>query len=218
MSMSVANVIESITNVPNDGAVHSFNGFELSIVIVVLALSVVGVALARRKKRTGLSRVVDKRTPPQLISQSSIDENPTSAPMPAWPSPHLTCEGISQEWREFVSERLVELNPQQNMDEVIWALGVVDFLDELKESEVEASSGEQDISVSLCRELLNVLSSKGFAVVDSETWNPDLQRAVVVVRKSDATETKILGKGSTGLSRDGKIIRKQEVKIEMKGD
>ena len=219
MSMSATNVIEASTNVPNGGAVASSNGLVFSIALVVLVLSVVGVALAKRKKHTSLSREVDVCIQPQPISQSPIGENPDSAPIPEWPSPHMmTGEGISQEWREFVAERLNELDPRQNIDETKWALGVVDFLDELKESELEAFSAERAISTSLHHELLDVLSSKGFAVVESEAWNPDLQRAVAVVRKPDATETKILGKGATGLARNGKIIRKQEVKIEMKGN
>lgn len=135
-----------------------------------------------------------------------------------WPSPNVTDEGVSQEWSEFVTERLEELRPQPDTEESKWALGVVDFLDELKESESEASSTERNISASLQRELLGVLSTRGFAVVDSETWNPDLQRAVAVVRKPDVIATTILKKGATGLSKNGKIIRKQEVKIEMKGN
>ena len=135
-----------------------------------------------------------------------------------WPSPNVTDEGVSQEWGEFVTERLEELRPQQDIEESKWALGIVDFLDELKESESEASSAERSISTSLQNELLNILSTRGFALVDSEAWSPDLQRAVAVVRKPDAIKTTILKKGSTGLSRNGKIIRKQEVKIEMKGN
>ena len=135
-----------------------------------------------------------------------------------WPSPNVTDEGVSQEWGEFVTERLEELRPQQDVEESKWALGIVDFLDELKESESEASSAERNVSASLQRELLNILSTRGFAVIDSKTWNPDLQRAVAVVRKPDVIKTTILKKGSTGLSRNGKIIRKQEVKIEMKGN
>ena len=216
--MSATNVMESTANEPNDGAVPSSNGLGCSIALVVIVLSVVWIVLAKRKKHTSLSQEVDACTPARSSSQSPTVENPTSASATEWPRPNVTGEGISQEWREFVAERLDELNPRQNMDEMKWALGVVDFIDELKESDAEASSTERDISASLRCEMLDALSSKGFAVVDSEIWNPDQQRAVAVVRKPDATETKILGKGATGLARNGKIIRKQEVKIEMKGD
>lgn len=215
--MSATNVIESTTDVSNDGVVPSSNGLGLSVVLVAFALSVVWIVLAKRKKHTSLSQEVGACIPARSSSQSPTVENPTSASATEWPSPNVTGEGISQEWREFVVERLDELNPQQNMDETKWALGVVDFLDELKESDAEASSTERDVAASLRHEMLDLLLSKGFAIVDSETWNQDLQRAVAVVRKPDATETKILDKGATGLVRNGKIIRKQEVKIEMKG-
>jgi len=220
-----ATVIVSTANASCDDEGPAGYGFWpwLTLAIVVLALSVVGAFLIIRKKCPGSPCEDDAHTPPlptppQPISSSSIVETTTPPPIVAWPCPPEASDGVSQDWREFVVERLDELNPQQNKDETKWALGIVDFLDELKESDLEASSAGRDISASLGHKLVDILSSKGFTVVDSETWNPDLQRAVAVVRKPDATETIILGKGATGLSRNGKIIRKQEVKIEMKGD
>ncbi len=134
-----------------------------------------------------------------------------------WPSPPLPENGISGEWIEFVCQRLDELAPKNNLDETKWALGVIDFLDELKESDAESSPSERDRSTALRQTLVARLAAKGFAPVDSGEWNPDLQRAVAVIRKPDAPGTTIWGKGATGLSRGGKIIRKQEVKIETKG-
>ena len=95
---------------------------------------------------------------------------------------------------------------------------MVDFLDELKEAGLTATEQERVASRALADQLLALLTEKGFTLLDSDEWNPDKQRAVAVVRKPDATGTKIMGKGSTGLSRNGRIIRKQEVKIEMKGN
>ena len=186
------------------------------VIVVVLAVVFFRKRLSsfRQKKiGDGLSLSVAEE------KNSGSQELDTPKPIEfEWPSPNVMREGVSQEWGEFVTERLEELRPQQGIEESKWALGVVDFLDELKESESEASTAERNISVSLQRELLDILSKRGFAVLDSETWNPDLQRAVAVVRKPDVIKTTILKKGSTGLSRNGKIIRKQEVKIEMKGN
>ena len=88
----------------------------------------------------------------------------------------------------------------------------------LKESEADASEMERTEARNLADRLKAALKSKGFVLVDSDVWNPDKQRAIAVERKPDATGTKILGKGSTGLARNGTIIRKQEVKIEKKGN
>ena len=135
-----------------------------------------------------------------------------------WPVAPEAAGNISKDWAEFVRDRLGELDPASCDNETKWALGVVDFLDELKDADAEASSEERASSASLRVALLSCLSNKGFALEDSDEWNPDKQRAVAVVRKPDATVTTILGKGSTGLSRNGKIIRKQEVKIVTKGN
>ena len=194
----------------------------MSFAVLVPVIAVVLVALFFRKRfRYFRQKKIGKELSLPTIeeTESGSQELDTSKPVEIeWPSPNVTDEGVSQEWREFVTERLEELRPHQDIEESKWALGIVDFLDELTESESEASSAERNISVSLQRELLDILSKRGFAVLDSETWNPDLQRAVAVVRKPDAITTTILKKGSTGLSRNGKIIRKQEVKIEMKGN
>lgn len=191
---------------------------------VLVAVAVVTSVVVFFRKRFWISRPKEENADkfPLLAAEekdygSQIRD--TSKPVELeWPSPNVRREGVSQEWGEFVTERLEELRPQQDIYESKWALGIVDFLDELKESESEASSTERALSTSLRHELLDILSKRGFAIVDSETWNPDLQRAVAVVRKPDAIKTTILKKGSTGLSRNGKIIRKQEVKIEMKGN
>lgn len=209
-------VVVLATNVPCDDEGHIGYGFWpwSALALVVLALSVFVAIMAIRKKRLrksekGLRCEQSSQGKPLSIIEKIIESTMCVDPCPL---------PMDSDWKDFVSERLEELRLREGMDETKWALGVVDFLDELKESDAEASSRERDISAALRNEMLDVLSSKGFAVVDSETWNPDLQRAVAVVRKPNATETKILGKGATGLSRNGKIIRKQEVKIEMKGD
>ncbi len=191
---------------------------------VLVAVAVVTSVVVFFRKRFGIPRPKEENADkfPLLATErkdSGSQIRDTSKPVELeWPSPNVRREGVSQEWGEFVTERLEELRPQQDIDESKWALGIVDFLDELKESGSEASPAERSISTSLQNELLNILSTRGFELVDSETWSPDLQRAVAVVRKPDTITTTILKKGSTGLSRNGKIIRKQEVKIEMKGN
>lgn len=153
-------------------------------------------------------------------SNTHVQPEPQAKPSvaPPWPTAPAVGGGISDNWAEFIRERLCELDPTSYADETKWALGVVDFLDELKEAESEASPEERKVSATLCMALLSSLASRNFKPVDSDEWNPERQRAVAVVRKPDATGTKILGKGSTGLSRNGKIIRKQEVKISTKGN
>ncbi len=192
----------------------------LAILVPVIVVVLAVVFFRKRLRFLGQKKIGVGLSLPVAAGKDSVSQelNTRKGIDFEWPSPKVTDEGVSQEWGEFVTERLEELRPQQGIEESKWALGVVDFLDELKESESEASTAERNISVSLQRELLDILSKRGFAVLDSETWNPDLQRAVAVVRKPDVIKTTILKKGSTGLSRNGKIIRKQEVKIEMKGN
>lgn len=163
--------------------------------------------------------------PPVYVSGTSTLEpsatRESSRPHPVlsvpWPQPPVVGSGISPDWAEFISDRLRELDPASCVNETKWALGIVDFLDELEEASAEATNEERALSAKFRTALLAILVDNGFATLDSNQWNPGTQRAVAVVRKPDATETTILGKGSTGLSRNGKVIRKQEVKISTKG-
>lgn len=185
-----------------------------TIVIVV----VVAIVLVLRRFRPHKTPIAETPGPPFHTTESASSAEKMFSETIHWPKPPATREDISADWSAFVKDRLNELDPSANQDETKWALGVVDFLDELKEADAESSAAEQTESASLRVSLLDILASQGYAQVDSDEWNPDRQRAVAVVRKPDATGTKVLGKGSSGLSRNGKIIRKQEVKIETKGN
>ena len=204
--------------------IHHHSLWFVTVVVGILALAAaVGFLAVRRTRKSSNPNPETKSTatkpaialPPFQPNEPRTEtESRQSYP---WPIAPQIGDGISQDWAEFVKERLDELDPKTNTDETKWALGVVDFLDELKEADAEASVAEQTTSASLRASLLALLSSKGYEPVDSDEWNPNKQRAVSVVRNPDVAGTKILGRGSTGLSRNGKIIRKQEVKIETKG-
>lgn len=197
--------------------------FVFAVITIVAMVGIVATIMFlrnRRKPKCGPVRRPDPIPLPPMPPTASTPSPSPIAPLPpsTWPQPPVPGHGISTDWAEFVRERLGELDPASCDNETKWALGVVDLLDELKEADAEASSEERASSASLRVALLSCLSNKGFALEDSDEWNPDKQRAVAVVRKPDATVTTILGKGSTGLSRNGKIIRKQEVKIVTKGN
>ena len=210
----------TIGSVRSSGSEPSSYGWWMPFAILVPIIVVVLVVVAVRRRFSGLpqKRIGGRLSSLAVEEKDSGSQESITCTQCEWPSPIMTGAGVSQEWSEFVTERLEELKPRQDGDESKWALGIVDFLDELKESDAEASPAERDVSTSLQHELLTVLSSRGFETIDSESWNSGLQRAVAVVRKPDVIKTTILKKGSTGLSRNGKIIRKQEVKIEMKGN
>lgn len=133
-----------------------------------------------------------------------------------WPKVPEEREDLSAGWKEFVRDRLFELSLYNSIEESCHALSVVDFLDELRSADIDASEEERDFSLKIQSEIKNILIENGYTVLDSTEWNPEIQRAVFVEHKPDAEDTKIIGKGASGLARRGKIIRKQEVKIIMK--
>ena len=166
-----------------------------------------------------LASVQDGKPPisPYTDMTGSVSVPSQKSPIvPTWPSAPQSGTGLSSDWLSFVSDRLAELSPPDG-SKPAWALGVVDFIDELKESDGEASQQEQAESAKLRESLTAFLTFHEYELLDSDTWDSAKQRAVAVHRSLDAMGPRILGKGSTGLARSGKVIRKQEVKLEQPG-
>lgn len=111
----------------------------------------------------------------------------------------------SEDVRELVKERDAEL--VRRLED--WALEVVDAMDEI--SRIPHEKGIAAYVESLrCQ-----LATQNCTLIDSDIWNPELQRAVKV---QDATQPggspRIIRKVSTGLQVRGKLVRKQSVVIE----
>lgn len=111
----------------------------------------------------------------------------------------------SEDARELVRERDAEL--VRRLED--WALEVVDAVDEI--SRIPHEKG----TIAYVERLRSQLSMQECTLIDSDEWNPELQRAIKV---QDAAQPggspRIIRKVSTGLYVRGKLARKQAVVIE----
>lgn len=113
----------------------------------------------------------------------------------------------------FFTERVQEAL-ESEIGSTEWACLLADFADELQMMRAAQSPQGQkllDIFLSAIRE---DLSREGGELLDSDEWDPQIQRAVEVVHTGrDGEKEQIDRKDSFGLRLRGKLLRKQNVKL-----
>ncbi len=94
------------------------------------------------------------------------------------------------------------------------ALAAVDFWDELNGMRCAYTGDDQRCIIQLSELLLQPLSENGCERLDSDSWQPDIQRAIDIdTTLPPGSEPKIVEKYSSGLRVRGRLIRKQEVHL-----
>ena len=130
----------------------------------------------------------------------------------------LADKKISNETRAFLEDRLeglVIVSPMNEDGILRWGQSAVSMIDEL--ALLRAHISDEDLRVvdfvrgCIC----DKMKEMNLALIDKETWDSSCQRAVSVVRSDTAVETKILKKKACGMTFKGKVIKKQEVEVEM---
>lgn len=95
------------------------------------------------------------------------------------------------------------------------ALEAVNLYDEINSFHhaYEATNDYHFLAI-LKAEIKAELIKHGCVLLDSDTWNPDIQRAIKITRTESApVDPFITSKHATGLSVNGQLIRKQEVEL-----
>lgn len=130
----------------------------------------------------------------------------------------LADKRFSSETRSFLEDRLeglVIVSPMNEDGILRWGQSAVSMIDEL--ALLRAHISDEDLRVvdfvrgCIC----DKMKEMNLALIDKETWDSSCQRAVSVVRSDTAVETKILKKKACGMTFKGKVIKKQEVEVEM---
>lgn len=118
------------------------------------------------------------------------------------------------ELREFLTDRLTTLHHRANEPEQ-WVLPAVDFLDELEALE-NYTAADLAILAELAEGLQAALAGAGAELLAPPQWDPALQRAVKVnfVLDSNA-EPEVVKTFATGVKLAGRLLRKQEVELNM---
>ncbi len=88
---------------------------------------------------------------------------------------------------------------------------IVDRIDDLRAIAANPDAQNTDIVISFRKHLVEILSACHAELIHSEQWDPSLQRAISKEPTPNITAPAILRHGSSGISRSGQLIRKQEV-------
>ena len=214
---------------------HLFSGIALWLligpIILVLAVLFIGVLISRasavravqksyapKDEKRSIDDILDRSIPPYREQPRSdvqsahlpgkIErEEPILSPAS---EPRQTVEGIiefinSEDVRELVRDREFEI--VRRLED--WASEVADTIDEISHMLPETGIA------AYLDHLRSQLAALDCTLIDSDKWDPEIQRAVKV---QDATtpgsSPRIIRKISIGLRVRGKLIRKQSVIIE----
>ncbi len=120
--------------------------------------------------------------------------------------------------RELIRDRITEYNSDYD-DVERWALGVIDLVDEIVYMEKSYTEAEKTLMEELTQSLRDNLKSRECEVIDVDEWTPAKQRAIKVNRVlPSGSPYKIVRKGASGLIVRGRLIRKQEVIVDIPED
>lgn len=125
---------------------------------------------------------------------------------------------LTDDTRAFLEDRLEGLvidSPMKEERVLEWGQNVVSLIDEIKLLRTRASADDLTAVDKVADCLREKMKDMNLALIDEEEWNPSCQRAVAVMRSETASKTKILNKKSCGMTFNGKVIKKQEVEVEM---
>ena len=132
---------------------------------------------------------------------------------PRWPLLEEYQGRVSEETFDYFTYRLVDISPEKHLVNHKWAIAVVDFLDELRDSSAEWPLDEVPKIVALASAVEGYLEHCGYGCLDVDQWDASKQRAVATQHDASLPEMTILQKGATGLMYQGEVIRKQEVVV-----
>lgn len=130
----------------------------------------------------------------------------------------LVTKELSSQTRAFLEDRLDGVAIDSPMSEdlaVKWGLRVASLIDEITLLRTHVAEDDLRIVDMVYNATLDKMRELNFALLDEDQWNPSFQRAVSVVRSETVTETKILRKKACGMTFNGRVIKKQEVEVEM---
>lgn len=119
---------------------------------------------------------------------------------------------LSDGFRELVENRVAALHSIEN-DEDGWGLKAVDLYDELQRLVDSSFEGERHVLNAILSRIASELDTKGFAQIKLSEWNPEFQNAVVVTQGECSEGIKVIDTISSGVKRNGQVLRKQEVSI-----
>lgn len=118
--------------------------------------------------------------------------------------------------RTMIQERTAPLMQWQSSDMVRWGLEALSVTEEWRKLLPLYPLPDCEKLQQLIDCLCDIMVQYGFEILDSKTWNPEIQRAVKVNRTADnASEPTIERYFSRGLRYQGILIRKQEIELTL---
>lgn len=142
---------------------------------------------------------------------------PRKGSFPSLPLNHIAVEVASTEIKEFLYGVVARIRKEEPILEIDLSFSfieeVVDRIDDLAIIKRKADSDDAAKIEQFVACLTELLRCAGIELLHSESWNPELQRALSKTPRPGILEPTIESYGSTGFTQHSKLIRKQEVML-----
>lgn len=173
---------------------------------LLLSLSTAAWIIRKWRAASGKAQKQVQEPPRPLNAQTPVVLNFQTAfeLLPSFANVHL---------RGLLEDRLCTICLERKTENK--ALEAVNLLDEIDTfHQAYAETNDYHLLAIFKAEIKAYLIKHGCVLLNSDTWNPDIQRAVKITRtETAAEEPTITAKYATGLSVNGQLIRKQEVEL-----
>lgn len=120
--------------------------------------------------------------------------------------------GLSADLVKFLEVRCAEIS-QMAVGDSVWCENIVDFYDELTGESLKLDSQSDAEITKLRLAIEKLLNEQAIELLRYQEWTPECQKAVVVTPSDGCDRIRIVQTITSGIKKDGKILRKQEVSV-----
>lgn len=190
------------------------------IVSLIFVLAALGVLYYTRRVQeseahaAGAKDGEEKAASPEPEKEvvAPVKENPHDAQMQKMMALSKTANDVNLEG--LLLDRLEDIKAAYG-DTQKWAIECIGLIDEIRVMRNAYKGNDGDILDAINSILRAQLADRDCEVLNSDTWNPDIQRAIKIDRVLPKGSPKtIVAKYASGLKIAGSLIRKQEVVLE----
>ena len=190
------------------------------IISLIFVLAALGVLYYTRRVQeseahaAGAKDGEEKAASPEPEKEvvAPVKENPHDAQMQKMMALSKTANDVNLEG--LLLDRLEDIKAAYG-DTQKWAIECIGLIDEIRVMRNAYKGNDGDILDAINSILRAQLADRDCEVLNSDTWNPDIQRAIKIDRVLPKGSPKtIVAKYASGLKIAGSLIRKQEVVLE----
>ncbi len=188
------------------------SGAWASWLVSALAIGVaVSLLYYARKLQAGLA---EGTTPPADTPPAPLDEEPSASECQMREMEAASNASTDENLKGLLLDRLEDIKLYAENTEK-WAKEAVGLIDEIRVMRNAYSGTNGDVLDTISSILKTQMQDRNCEILDSDTWDPSIQRAIKINRILPKGSTpRVATKYTSGIKVEGNLIRKQEIELE----